>query len=146
MTEVGAMNLFVYWINENGEEELITPPLDSGLILPGIVRKSLLEIARQWNEFKVSENVITMGKFVKALSDGRVKEVFGSGTAGVVCPVRQILYQDRELTIADHDGLGDLTKRFFDEINDIYYYRKPHPWMDTIDTDVKESVRTVTSN
>ena len=35
-------------INEQGEEELITPPLESGLILPGINRKSLLELAREW--------------------------------------------------------------------------------------------------
>ncbi|KAK3804118.1 hypothetical protein RRG08_056779, partial [Elysia crispata] len=39
LTEVGTMNLFVYWINENGEEELITPTLETGLVLPGITRK-----------------------------------------------------------------------------------------------------------
>ena len=37
VTEVGTMNLFVFWKNENGEDELITPPLD-GTILPGITR------------------------------------------------------------------------------------------------------------
>jgi branched-chain amino acid aminotransferase len=35
------MNLFVFWKNENGEDELITPPLD-GTILPGITRDSIL--------------------------------------------------------------------------------------------------------
>ncbi|CAB4003359.1 branched-chain-amino-acid aminotransferase, cytosolic-like, partial [Paramuricea clavata] len=47
ITEVGTMNLFIYLENENGEEELVTPPLD-GLILPGITRMSMLDLARQW--------------------------------------------------------------------------------------------------
>ena len=29
------------------ELELVTPPLD-GLILPGVIRQSLLEMAREW--------------------------------------------------------------------------------------------------
>merc|ERR1711990_153859 len=32
--EMGALNVFVYWVNEKGEDEVITPPLD-GTILPG---------------------------------------------------------------------------------------------------------------
>ena len=35
ITEVGTMNLFTRWINEDGREELITAPLD-GTILPGM--------------------------------------------------------------------------------------------------------------
>jgi branched-chain amino acid aminotransferase len=41
VTEVGTMNLFVFWRNEDGEDELITPPLD-GTILPGITRDSII--------------------------------------------------------------------------------------------------------
>ncbi|XP_049648681.1 LOW QUALITY PROTEIN: branched-chain-amino-acid aminotransferase, mitochondrial-like [Accipiter gentilis] len=47
LTEVGTMNLFVFWHREDGEPELVTPPLD-GLILPGVTRRSLLELAREW--------------------------------------------------------------------------------------------------
>ena len=47
VTEVGAMNFFVYWTNEEGEKELITSPLN-GVILPGITRKSLLDLAHKW--------------------------------------------------------------------------------------------------
>ena len=42
MTEVGAMNLLFYWVNEEGEEELVTAPLHRGDILPGTVRVLLL--------------------------------------------------------------------------------------------------------
>lgn len=146
MTEVGTMNLFVFWINEQGEKELITPPLESGLILPGVTRKSVLEITRQWKEFKVSENTITMGKFVKALNEGRVKEVFGAGTAAIVCPVGQIVYMDKVLTITQSEDIGDLTNRIFKTINDIHYNIKPHPWMESIETESDESLRTATVN
>ncbi|XP_063495677.1 branched-chain-amino-acid aminotransferase, cytosolic isoform X7 [Symphalangus syndactylus] len=47
ITEVGTMNLFLYWINEDGEEELATPPLD-GIILPGVTRQCILDLAHQW--------------------------------------------------------------------------------------------------
>ncbi|XP_072777682.1 branched-chain-amino-acid aminotransferase, mitochondrial isoform X1 [Taeniopygia guttata] len=46
LTEVGTMNLFVFWERPDGGLELVTPPLD-GLILPGVTRQSLLELARQ---------------------------------------------------------------------------------------------------
>ncbi|XP_012946406.1 branched-chain-amino-acid aminotransferase, cytosolic [Aplysia californica] len=142
MTEVGTMNLFVYWINEQGEEELITPPLESGLILPGITRKSLLELAREWSEFKVTEQKLTMSRFVKAIREGRVKEVFGAGTACIVCPVDKILYQGEELVISTMNDPEHLTQRFYKEINDIHYYRKAHPWMETIEEDTDDVLRT----
>ena len=36
ITEVGSMNIFALFKKENGKLELVTPPLDSGLILPGM--------------------------------------------------------------------------------------------------------------
>ncbi|XP_059154408.1 branched-chain-amino-acid aminotransferase, cytosolic-like [Physella acuta] len=140
MTEVGTMNLFVFWVNEKGEEELITPPLETGMILPGVTRKSLLELSRQWDEFKVSEQVITMKMFIKALNEGRVKEVFGAGTACVVCPVSKILYQGQELKI-DAGKVDCLTQRFYKEINDIHFYRKPHHWMEWVEDEKEISFR-----
>lgn len=47
------MNFFVFWKNEDGEDELITPPLD-GTILPGITRMSMLELMGDLKEFKVT--------------------------------------------------------------------------------------------
>lgn len=65
LTEVGTMNIFTFITNDNGgvfygysmmtlfcasivEKELITPPLDDGIILPGVTRDSLLALAREW--------------------------------------------------------------------------------------------------
>ncbi|XP_076450342.1 branched-chain-amino-acid aminotransferase, cytosolic-like isoform X2 [Babylonia areolata] len=131
LTEVGTMNLFIYWINEQGEEELLTPPLN-GLILPGVTRKSLLELAREWNEFKVSERNITMREFTKALTENRIKEVFGSGTACVVCPVERIKYLCETLDIPTMKE-AKLTNRFHKHLSDIQYGYIPHPWMEAVD-------------
>lgn len=59
------MNLFVYWKNENGEDELITPPLD-GTILPGITRKSILQMAKEMGEFKVTEKPFKIQEVISA--------------------------------------------------------------------------------
>lgn len=42
VTEIGAMNLFVYWKNKEGVKEVVTCPLDGGLVLPGITRNSAI--------------------------------------------------------------------------------------------------------
>ena len=91
MTEVGAMNLFVLWKNEQGDLELATPPLD-GSTLPGVTRDSILSLTRLWNEFKVTERKMTMPQLREAVKENRVLEVFGAGTACIVSPVKTIEY------------------------------------------------------
>uniref|UniRef100_G3PP49 Branched-chain-amino-acid aminotransferase n=1 Tax=Gasterosteus aculeatus aculeatus TaxID=481459 RepID=G3PP49_GASAC len=94
ITEVGTMNLFIYWTNEKGEKELLTPPLD-GIILPGVTRQSLLDLARTWGEFKVTERTMGMKELLGALDSGKILEVFGAGTACVVSPVGSLLYGEK---------------------------------------------------
>ncbi|XP_046879219.1 branched-chain-amino-acid aminotransferase, cytosolic-like [Hypomesus transpacificus] len=73
ITEVGTMNLFLFWTNEDGEEELATPPLD-GIILPGITRQSILELTRKWGEFKVTERHLTMLDLQRALKEKNLEK------------------------------------------------------------------------
>ncbi|GLD97753.1 hypothetical protein PINS_up006450 [Pythium insidiosum] len=136
VTEVGTMNLFIHWINEKGEEELATPPLSRGDILPGITRDSILTLAREWKEFKVSERNVTMKQIQKAVHEGRVLEVFGSGTAAIVSPVSTINYMEEDLKIplSGTDGkAGKLAERFWKELTDIQYGRVEHPWSVIVD-------------
>jgi branched-chain amino acid aminotransferase len=122
ITEVGTMNLFVHWVNEQGEKELITPTLDRGDILPGITRDSILGLAREWNEFKVTEGHIKMAEVQKAVEEGRIIEIFGSGTAAVVSPVSTIHYQGKDLKIPldGTDGrAGKLAERVWKSLGDI---------------------------
>ncbi|XP_010779799.1 branched-chain-amino-acid aminotransferase, mitochondrial [Notothenia coriiceps] len=125
ITEVGTMNLFIYWTNENGEKELFTPPLD-GIILPGVTRQSLLDLSRSWGEFKVTERTMGMPELLGALDSGRVLEVFGAGTACVVCPVGSLLYRGTTYQVPTIQN--GLAKRFHKELTDIQYGRKSSEW------------------
>ncbi|XP_008047258.1 branched-chain-amino-acid aminotransferase, mitochondrial, partial [Carlito syrichta] len=128
LTEVGTMNIFVYWTHEDGVLELVTPPLD-GVILPGVVRQSLLDLAQSWGEFRVVERKIPMRALLRALEEGRVREVFGSGTACQVCPVHRILYQDKHLHIPTMENGPELTLRFQKELKTIQYETGAHEWI-----------------
>ena len=74
--EVGSMNIFFVI-----DDEIVTPQLN-GTILPGITRKSVLELARHW-DLKTSERRISIDEVLEGLESGRVSEVFGAGTAAV---------------------------------------------------------------
>lgn len=43
----------------------------------------------------MTERQVLMQDLIGALDDGRVLEVFGSGTACVVCPVGSLLYRGK---------------------------------------------------
>ena len=125
ITEVGTMNVFIYWMNGHGRTQLITPPLD-GTILPGVTRDSILQIARRWNEFEVTEGVVTMGELERAVAEGRVLEMFGSGTASVIAPIKMIRYGDADLHIPldvkdKKAQAGPLATRLWKTLTDIHY-------------------------
>lgn len=137
ITEVGTMNFLCMWKRESdGKLELITPPLDEpegsrqrDFILPGVTRDSLLEIARSWNEFEVTEKSIRWGEFKKALNEGRVVEVFGAGTACVVQPVGKFFDKTDNPDGAWLDiPTGDVyRKRFYDALVGIQTHGQEPP-------------------
>ncbi len=120
--EVGTSNIF-FLIND----ELVTPPL-GGTILPGITRDSVLQLGRDWG-MKVSERPITIDEVVAAGKDGSLQEVFGSGTAAVISPIGELRYRDQSI-IVNSGETGELSKRFFDELQAIQYGHQedPHGW------------------
>ena len=137
VTEVGTMNIFVLMKNEAGETELVTPPLD-GTILPGVTRDSILELARSWGDFGVSERLFTISELTRAIQEGRLLEAFGAGTAAVVSPIRRIHFDgvDYDVPLDPSDpnaGAGPVTKRFWDTITGIQYGRIPHEWSQKLD-------------
>lgn len=133
ITEVGTMNCFIFWINEKGQKELVTAPLTDGTILPGVTRDSILSLARTWGEFEVSERPVTMKELILAINDNRLLEMFGSGTAAVVSPIKRIKYlgQDWNIPLDPSDPssqAGPLAKRFWEAITLIQYGQVPHEW------------------
>ena len=134
VTEVGTMNMFVLWENEEGVKELVTAPLD-GTILPGVTRDSVLELAKSWGEFAVTERAVTMGELVRAVESGRLLEAFGSGTAAVVSPFKGFHFEGEDYDVPIDAALqaGPITKRVWDTLRDIQYGNVEHPWSVVID-------------
>ncbi|KAJ9109802.1 hypothetical protein QFC20_003218 [Naganishia adeliensis] len=140
LTEVGTMNLFVVIENENGETELLTPPLED-LILPGVTRDSVLSIARDHvagkiqvpglpeSGFVVSERKMTMPRLQELAKAGKVKEVFGAGTAAIITSVDNIGYKGEDIPIpAGPEGLGPIAKAMLDRIQGIQTGKIEHEW------------------
>lgn len=127
LTEVGIMNIFMFFINDNGEKELITPALN-GLILPGITRDSILTLAKEWGEFKVSEGKFTMSMVRKLLKEERLLELFGAGTAAVISPIERIHYLGEDIMIPTLEHDKPVYERLKNMLMDIQYGRIKHPW------------------
>ncbi|XP_014260669.1 branched-chain-amino-acid aminotransferase, cytosolic [Cimex lectularius] len=132
ITEAGTMNLFMVFRKKNGEREMATCPLN-GLILPGITRLSILEIAREWNEFEVTERDVTMGEVLSGLEDGSLEEIFGTGTACLVSPIESIHFRGKLHKIPTMQQENPICTRLLKALTDIQYGMVDHPWARVID-------------
>ena len=115
--EVGTMNIcFVI------DDELITPALE-GSILAGVTRDTVIQVAKDWG-IKVTERRISIDEVFAMSKEGRLKEVFGTGTAAVISPVGEIQHNDTLIRIND-GKTGDLSQKLYDEITGIQYGERP---------------------
>lgn len=104
--EVGSMNIFFV---ENGK--VITPELN-GSILPGITRKSVIELAKQLG-YEVEERRVSVEELIESHKQGELTEVFGTGTAAVISPVGQLKYGEQEIIINNNET-GPVTQKLYD--------------------------------
>jgi branched-chain amino acid aminotransferase len=127
VTEVGSMNVFFVFRQDDGGMELVTPPLDRGDILPGVTRDSILHLARtRWSaDMIVSERFPTMTEIQAAAANGTLLEAFGAGTAAVVTPIGSIQYRGQDIGIPTTPTNGSsgttVTQRVWDELTGIQY-------------------------
>jgi len=119
LEEVGSMNIFFVI-----DDEIVTPALN-GSILPGITRDSVIRLAKHWND-KVSEKKISIDTLMQAHADGKLQEVFGSGTAAVISPVGEIKYGDQVISISGGE-VGPVALKYYNAITDIQYGKTEDP-------------------
>lgn len=103
--------------------KLVTPPL-SAPILEGITRDSVIRIARD-SGFEVIERDIPRDELFEA------DEVFFTGTAAELCPVREI--DDHVVS----DGCGEIAAALMTKYEDAVHGRLPeyHGWLDVVSTE-----------
>ncbi len=111
--EVGAMNVM---FKINGE--IVTPML-SGSILPGITRKSCIEVLKD-EGYKVSERLISIDELEEAMQNGTLEEAWGCGTAAVVSPIGELCYKGIKHPV-NNGEIGEVTQKLYDTLTGIQW-------------------------
>ncbi|HZJ68576.1 MAG TPA: branched-chain amino acid aminotransferase [Candidatus Eisenbacteria bacterium] len=117
--EVGAMNIFFVI-----DGRIITPKLN-GSILAGITRKSVLELLAKQG-YQVEERQISIDEIVEAYNQGKLEEIFGTGTAAVISPVGELMYKDQQM-IVNNNQIGRISQKLYNDLTDIQWARKAGP-------------------
>ncbi|MEM9985114.1 MAG: branched-chain amino acid aminotransferase, partial [Bacteroidota bacterium] len=78
--ECGTMNVFFVM-----DDVVVTPSL-SGTILPGITRRSVIQLLKEKGE-RVEERRVSIYEIQAASREGRLQEAFGVGTAATISPI-----------------------------------------------------------
>ncbi|MCU0451242.1 MAG: branched-chain amino acid aminotransferase [Bernardetiaceae bacterium] len=124
--EAGSMNI-MFVING----KLVTPA-ETDSVLPGITRRSVLALAREWG-IPVEERKVSVNEIIEAIQNGSLEEAFGCGTAATIAHIRTIAYQgvDYELPGVENRRFAN---RVYNELEDIKRGRTAdrHGWVMTI--------------
>ena len=115
--EVGSMNVFFVI-----DGEVITPAL-VGSILPGITRKSCIEMLKDMG-YKVAERRLSIQEVADAYKAGKLNEAFGTGTAAVISPIGHIKRGDLVMDINNNE-IGEISQKLYDELTGIQWGRIP---------------------
>lgn len=115
--EVGSMNIFFVF-----DDEICTPAL-SGSILPGITRRSVIELAKNMG-VDVVQRAIAIDEIVSRAHDGTLKEIFGTGTAVVVSPVGSLCFKGESVKVGG-GSIGKFTQQLYDTLTGIQFGKIP---------------------
>ncbi len=115
--EVGSMNCFF-----KIDGTVYTAPC-VGTVLPGVTRMSCIDLMRHWG-IPVSEERLPIADVMKASREGKLEEVFGTGTAAVISPVGELRYEG-EVAHIGGGKIGALTQRLYDTLTGVQWGKLP---------------------
>ena len=118
--EVGAMNVM---FKIGGK--IVTPKL-TGSILPGITRKSIIELLAH-EGVEVEERLLSVEELSNAMKDGILEEAWGCGTAAVVSPIGELCYKD-QVYIVNNGEIGKLTQHLYDTLTALQWGKSEDPF------------------
>jgi branched-chain amino acid aminotransferase len=108
--ESGVMNIMLVV-----GDTLLTPAL-SGTILEGVTRDSVLRLAREYG-LRTVERKIYVDEMEEWLRHGEISEAFGTGTAAVVSPIKEIAIRGTSYPVpVNDDSFMFWAKNTLDEI------------------------------
>lgn len=123
LQEVGMMNVFFII-----DHVAITPSLEEETILNGVTRNSVITILKEMG-IKVEERRINIDEVIKAHKEGRLQEVFGTGTAATVAMIQKLKYRDYIMDFSEKDWT--LSTEIKKKLDAIRQGKSPdtHHWM-----------------
>ncbi|KAJ5133420.1 hypothetical protein N7448_001552 [Penicillium atrosanguineum] len=148
VTEAGASNFFIIWHNaDTGRLELVTAPLENQLILPGVTRRSVLELVRErlskqavgsLEPLQVVERTLTISEIEKAAQEGRIVESFVSGTAYFITPVAMIRNNDTDInTLGKNGEPAGYATQIKSWLEAIMFGKEEHEWAYVVENEEK---------
>lgn len=105
LEEVSSCNVFVV------KDKLISTPAIKGTILPGITRKSIIDVAHSQG-YQVEERLVSVEELLHA------DEVFCTGTAVVVSPVGSITYMGKRVEYGNK-GVGMVSQQLYSALTNL---------------------------
>ena len=117
--EVGSMNV-MFQIGDT----VVTPEL-TGSVLPGITRKSCIELLKSWG-LKVEERQLPAQELFDAGESGALKEAWGTGTAAVISPIGEMGWEDKHVVV-NGGKIGPLAQKLYDTLTGIQWGTRPDP-------------------
>lgn len=111
--EVGAMNV-MFKIGD----EIVTPKL-TGSILPGITRKSCIELLKD-EGYNINERLLPVEELSNAMTDGTLEEAWGCGTAAVISPIGELCYKEHKYSVNNNE-IGKLSQHLYDTLTGIQW-------------------------
>ncbi len=112
LQEVGTMNVFFIIGNK-----AITPSLED-TILDGVTRDSAITILRELG-LTVEERKINIDEVIDAYKNKNLLEVFGTGTAATISPIKELKYKDYVMQFDTHSWkISPQVKKILTEIRE----------------------------
>lgn len=115
--EVGSMNCFF-----KIDGTVYTAPC-VGTVLPGVTRMSCIDLLKHWG-VPVSEERLPIVDVMQAAKDGKLEEVFGTGTAAVISPVGELRYEN-DVAYINNGEIGELTHKLYNTLTGIQWGTLP---------------------
>ena len=115
--EVGSMNIM---FKIDGK---VYTAATVGTVLPGVTRRSCIELLKDWG-YEVIEGKLAIADIMKAGHEGKLEEVFGTGTAAVVSPVKELDWKGDKVFISG-GKIGPITQKLYDTMTGMQWGKIP---------------------
>jgi branched-chain amino acid aminotransferase len=124
--EVGTMNVFFVI-----DGKVVTPKL-TGTILEGGTRAIALELLKK-SGYAVQERLVSIDELRNSFSTGDLTEAFGTGTAAVITPIRDLTSDTFTIDFnsSNPEGMGPVAAQLYEQITAIQTGRAKdtHKWL-----------------